>query len=94
VLQNVSNKAKGSNRASGSHGWHNVSVSGPTDLFRSGPRKSDELGIIHDAQEITGDRDSGCSVSRVYHSQYQQKQERQQRQGIRRDFEVSVDRSR
>lgn len=53
ALQNVSNKQKDGRQ----YPRHNVSVSGG-DLFRSGPRRSDELGIIEESWE-TLDKDSG-----------------------------------
>lgn len=74
VLQNVSNRAK--------DGSWNISVSGP-DLFRSGQRKSDELGIIREGlegdRESSGDMDGGSSISQHHH-------------GIRKNVVVSVDR--
>ncbi|KAK5116045.1 hypothetical protein LTR85_009327 [Meristemomyces frigidus] len=73
AMQSVSSRQKG----------HNVTVSGP-DLFRSAPRKSDELGIINEAVE-TGDRDSGGEMDgRSSTSQVQN--------AIRKNVVVSVDR--
>lgn len=47
VLQNFSNDKKGSAKRT----WHDVSVSGP-ELFRSAPRKSDEMEIVHAGAEF------------------------------------------
>lgn len=47
VMQNFSNDKK----SSAKRNWHDVSVSGP-DLFKSSPRKSDEMEIIHAGAEF------------------------------------------
>lgn len=63
--------------------WHKVSLSGP-ELFKSAPRNSDELGIIHDTQE-TGRTDSGGDI-------VGQRPLSRGRHGIRKKVVVSVDR--
>ena len=56
VMQNFS----GDKKNSGKRTWHDVSVSGP-ELFKSSPRKSDEMHIIHDGLEF--DNHSGASLN-------------------------------
>lgn len=55
VMQNFSDK-----KSSGKRTWHDVSVSGP-ELFKSTPRKSDEMQIIHNGAEF--DEHSGGSMN-------------------------------
>lgn len=75
VMQNFSNDKKNS----GKRTWHDVSVTGP-DLFKSSPRKSDEMHIIHDGTEF--DNHSGGSLNETAGSQaYKQ---------IRKDTSYSV----
>lgn len=78
-LQNVSGRQRdGSNST-----WHNVSVSGP-ELWKSAPRKSDELGIISETVE-TGDRDSGRELDEGSPMSLSQN-------GIRKNVAFSVER--
>lgn len=81
VMQNVSNRAKEGPAAA----WNSVSVSGPDYYKSSQNRKSDELGIINDAMDIS-DRDSGADADELSANSYRQ------HNAIRKKVTVSVDR--
>lgn len=64
VLQNFSTDKK----SSGKRTWNDVSISGP-ELFKSTPRKSDEMHIVHYGADF--DNHSGGSLNETTGSQAQ-----------------------